>query len=43
MGAVSLALLPIVLRARQIKPPQGFVIVAVLAAIAPIAVVFGRI
>jgi hypothetical protein len=42
MGGVSLALLPIVWRARQIKPPQGFVIFAVLVAIAPITITVAR-
>jgi hypothetical protein len=36
MGLVSLALLVVVWRVRQLKPPQGFVVFAALVALAPI-------
>jgi hypothetical protein len=42
MGAVSLALLPVVWRTRRVKPPQGYIVFAVLVAIAPIIAMLGR-
>jgi len=42
MGIVSLVLLPIVWRVRQIKPPQGYVVFAILVAVAPIVTMLGR-
>jgi hypothetical protein len=37
MGAVSLALLAMVWRTRRLKPPQGYVVFALLVAVAPLA------
>jgi hypothetical protein len=42
MGAVSLALLPVVWRTRVLKPPIGYSIFAVLVAAAPVAVLVSR-
>jgi hypothetical protein len=42
MGAISLTLLPITWRARRLKPPQGYVIFAILVAAAPIIALVGR-
>jgi hypothetical protein len=42
MGAVSLALLPVVWRTRRLKPPQGYVVFAALVAAAPIIVLAAR-
>jgi hypothetical protein len=42
LGAVSLALLPVVWRVRTVKPPQGFVAFAALVGAAPIAATIGR-
>jgi hypothetical protein len=42
MGAISLALMPIVWRTRRVKPPEGFVVFAVLVAAAPIVALLGR-
>lgn len=42
MGAVSLALLPVVWRARRIKPPRGFITFAILVAVAPIVALVSR-
>jgi hypothetical protein len=42
MGAVSLALLPVVWRTRRLKPPQGYVVFAVLVAAAPIIALVGK-
>ena len=36
IGVLSMILLPIVLRVRQVPPPRGFVVFAVLVAVAPI-------
>jgi hypothetical protein len=42
MGAISLALLPVVWRTRRLKPPQGYMVFAVLVAVAPIVTLLGR-
>jgi hypothetical protein len=42
MGATSLALLPIVWRTRQLKPPLGYTVFAACAAAAPVIVLIGR-
>jgi hypothetical protein len=42
MGATSLALLPVVWRTRQLKPPLGYTVFAALVASAPVVVLIGR-
>ena len=42
MGAVSLALLPVVWRVREVKPPLGYTVFAALVATAPVVVLVGR-
>jgi hypothetical protein len=42
MGATSLALLPVVWRTRQLKPPLGYTIFAALVATAPVLALIGR-
>jgi hypothetical protein len=42
MGAVSLVLLPVVWQTRRMKPPQGYVVFAILVAAAPIIVLVAR-
>jgi hypothetical protein len=42
MGVLSLALLPVVWRARRLKPPLGYIAFAVCAAAAPIAATIVR-
>ena len=42
IGVVSLALLPVVYRLRREPPPQGLVVFAVCAAMAPLAAVIVR-
>ena len=42
IGLVSLALLPLVWRMRQMKPPIGIAVFAVCVAVAPVAVVAYR-
>jgi hypothetical protein len=42
MGAASLALLAVVWRTRRLKPPQGYVVFAVLVAAAPVIVLVAR-
>jgi hypothetical protein len=42
MGTISLALLAVVWRARQLKPPRGYMAFATLATAAPIIALIGR-
>jgi hypothetical protein len=42
MGAVSLALLPVVWRTRRLKPPIGYTVFAALVAAAPVVTLVGR-
>jgi hypothetical protein len=42
MGAVSLALLPVVWCTRQLKPPLGYTMFAALVAAAPVFALIGR-
>jgi hypothetical protein len=42
MGAISLALLPVVWRTRRLKPPQGYLVFAALVAAAPIIALVWR-
>ena len=39
VGLISLALLPIVLKLRRDPPPRGFVVFAIVVAVAPLAMV----
>jgi hypothetical protein len=42
MGAISLALLAVVWRTRQLKPPRGYMVFAILVAVAPMVALVGR-
>jgi len=42
MGAVSLGLLPAVWRTRRLKPPQGYVVFALVVAVTPILAMVAR-
>jgi hypothetical protein len=42
MGAIALALLAVVWRTRHLKPPQGYVVFAILVAAAPIVALIAR-